>query len=464
MLGYFPVPYSGESLYSLIARFQKHTRCPAAGLKKVLGTLTCNPHIQQKLGALKRLLPSRHPLHDEDILTTRTLFPIFTLGLDPVRTQALRRQFEDSSPGGSTHKLGRSARFRLNRCPICFQEQIAAHGEAYWLLSHQTSTVTACEKHGCRLQPLLPERQIIQDAVLPDGLQPITPERALPWEITHALRCQELLKTPIAGPEVIEANIWRGLEVSGLSMAKEKSCRISEKGLTKIINGFANEIFLHEAGLRFAKNKSHQIRVAFRDRGLHFVELLAFACILNLTAQDLFRPGEARLKRFPCRNPFSDCHLKETIRRPKRKGARFHFECLECKHTYSLLRQDLNRNSIHNAVKSRIVTPGPVWAEKFAELWNDQSVSLISINKRTGLGYRSVSLHAAKLDLPHRGVIDMALLGATKKILLNALQAETLTRSQLLSKHPTEFLMVKRQDLNWFNVTMPKDKRFRARN
>lgn|GEM_PF-6464512 len=77
MLGYFPTPYPDETLFGLIARFQRTARWTPRALKEQWDVLTFILHIQKNIGWLKENLPRKHPLQEEDIVECRTLFRVF---------------------------------------------------------------------------------------------------------------------------------------------------------------------------------------------------------------------------------------------------------------------------------------------------------------------------------------------------------------------------------------------------
>ena len=161
-LAYFPAPYPGEILYSVLARLSRHLGHPSQfSINEMLFDVRRrkrNILFSDKLGLLASKLPSDSPLTAERMLSEHTVFPYFAACMKPkrrVRAVAARTTanttlpFMPFSPHGWKWMNGdKEPRF----CPQCAVEMVKRHGEMYWRRDHQIRTVLVCPDHGCVLQ------------------------------------------------------------------------------------------------------------------------------------------------------------------------------------------------------------------------------------------------------------------------------------------------------------------------
>lgn len=160
MLAYFPEVYPGEMLYSVLARYDRHTGTPGPmhtldalfGNRKVIATFDLPGHLQ----SLADRIPSDRGLSVDHIIDTLTLFPYFTAFAPPAKQEKARDLMRSGAVDGLHVCLGLSA-FRIGRnqwlrfCPECAQEMQAAHGELWWRRDHQLPGVLVCPIHACLL-------------------------------------------------------------------------------------------------------------------------------------------------------------------------------------------------------------------------------------------------------------------------------------------------------------------------
>lgn len=152
---YFPIPYSGESLRSILGRYLLRTgeslHASSFGLaasRSWLSPMPCNVR-----GMAERLDPS-WGFTVENLLVEHTLLPYITafapelvrraIGSDAVGERSRCRrgvQYCAAAP------LPSGWRF----CPLCLASDLATYGEAHEHLEHMIPGVTACALHGVRL-------------------------------------------------------------------------------------------------------------------------------------------------------------------------------------------------------------------------------------------------------------------------------------------------------------------------
>ena len=161
MLAYFPVAYSDELLYSMIARYVLHTgqsKNQKAVLRDVFGTesAVAIPDLPSHLNQFTSRVDRVWQVSVADIIKRHTLAPQYLPFLRPAQANQVVTSM-GSSQGGNIHtRCGISAgavrqpRF-FRYCPICVKKQYEKYGEPYWQRSHQFSGIDICYRHQCRL-------------------------------------------------------------------------------------------------------------------------------------------------------------------------------------------------------------------------------------------------------------------------------------------------------------------------
>ena len=399
MLGFFPNPYPDETLYSLIARFQATMNWGTFDLKESWGPLTHNPHVQKNIGWLKKNLPAKHPLRAEDIVSSRTLFPVFVFGQNNQTTAEVRRRMEES---GKTAMFGikmSMAQERLNSCPVCRRTQMEICGESYWMRIHQVLTVTACPTHECRLNSTPCPPRLSYRTIMPEVEGSAEPEPAAPWEVLHAKRCIGILQGSKLTQETWREILWEKLEEKGFAAKAGAGYVIREGPILKAKN--INERILGEAGILHAYNTTELLRKGLGARP-DFKRLLFLMCLVNASIEDLNTRASGRRTRFPCRNPLAGCVLKETITKPRARFGRTWYACPECGYEYTTTIEDREANSPDGKIKFRTLRPGHLWEQEFTKLWRKKNLLTSDIIRRTGLNETRVHLEGKRLGLPPR--------------------------------------------------------------
>ena len=161
MLAYFPVAYSDELLYSLIARYVLHTgqsENRKGVLRDVFGTETAVaiPDLPSHLNQFRSRVDQVWQVSVTDLIKRHTLAPKYLPFLRPVQAKQVVKSM-GSSQGGNIHtRCGIAAgavqqpRF-FRYCPICVKKQYEKYGEPYWQRSHQFSGIDICYRHKCKL-------------------------------------------------------------------------------------------------------------------------------------------------------------------------------------------------------------------------------------------------------------------------------------------------------------------------
>jgi hypothetical protein len=201
MLPYFPAPYPDELLYSLLARYHRHTCTvsPKRTLDDLFGSRSVRATIDlpRHLGALSRHLPPDRALTPERLALEFTLFPYLTAYQPPAVVANVLMALIGGEAGGLHLRLGIAASTvssptTLRYCTACDTEALDRWGECYWRRTHQLPGVLVCPSHGVPLAdsgvaPSLGH----QHEFIAAGNRTIESRASPPWEGNE--RCRAIL-------------------------------------------------------------------------------------------------------------------------------------------------------------------------------------------------------------------------------------------------------------------------------
>lgn len=162
MLGYFPVPYQDELLYSLVARYAQHTGL-VGNQKSIVrevfssSTAVAVPDLPSHLSSLVNNLQLVWPTSVEELIDSFTLAPIYLPFLSQQQASKTIRSMGSDS-GGDIHTRSGIAASAIKQqeyflyCPQCLKEQQREFGECYWRRIHQLPALGFCSSHSCLLE------------------------------------------------------------------------------------------------------------------------------------------------------------------------------------------------------------------------------------------------------------------------------------------------------------------------
>lgn len=159
MLMFFTDPYEEEIISSTFARYHFYVGNigKRTTLKELLG--------ESDICAFK-LFPSRleyfetqleNPKYTAEYFIYRhTLFPLYSTFLSKNKHSEVIEYMKRNGNDKIYHILGMTASKvkqtnGYKYCPLCVQDDINRHGEAYFHRLHQMQGILVCEKHGCKL-------------------------------------------------------------------------------------------------------------------------------------------------------------------------------------------------------------------------------------------------------------------------------------------------------------------------
>jgi len=157
----FPVPYSDELVFSLIARAGVHMGITSPkqlldevfSNRKVIATVDLPCHLFE----LTEQYPDVIKITLEQLIYQHTLFPIYAPFVSEERRQHCLKWMSNESKGAIHLSLGVSAsRVKqiktLRYCPGCLKKQFEQYGEYYWMRRWQIAGADCCLKHGMLLE------------------------------------------------------------------------------------------------------------------------------------------------------------------------------------------------------------------------------------------------------------------------------------------------------------------------
>lgn len=159
MLAYFPELYDDELIYSIAARYGRHTGKNSYDVAEALfGSKTTryfdlSPHLE----VLASRLPRARQLTTAYLEQKHTLLPFYLAGFEPHekirRTEHFRKQGRAGVPSAGSvvsslksRKVTKPSHIRF--CLACCVADYAARGEFYWRRTHQIAAVLVCPTHG----------------------------------------------------------------------------------------------------------------------------------------------------------------------------------------------------------------------------------------------------------------------------------------------------------------------------
>lgn len=165
MLPYFPAPAPDELLYSLLARYHRHTCSvsPKATMRDLFGQagVRATTDLPGHLEVLAQRLPASLGLGALKLAQSLTLLPYHVALRSRDAALAAFRAMASGTTTGLHLRLGLgalSARrpLALRYCPAC-HESSAVAGDRYWSRAHQLPGVLVCPLHGEPLFPVPPD-------------------------------------------------------------------------------------------------------------------------------------------------------------------------------------------------------------------------------------------------------------------------------------------------------------------
>ena len=497
MIGYFPIRYNDELLYSIIARYHVHTGIMSykTTISELFGKSTMRAVIDfpGNLQGLVKNLPF-NKLTSEMIIKENTMFPIYQPFLPEERANIIKRKLEN---GDNTHihaQVGiTSSRIsnpgHLVYCPHCYQEELDKYGEPYWHRIHQVPGVLVCPHHGCILTkskvilPLSSQHEYIASFNAVDDLSDLN--------IMYTVGIQdELFKIANDLYWIINSNLsskpfnyYREKYLSALIKKNlaTPAGRIRQKDfVSDFISYYTPEILTVLGCYCNPDHESNWIREIVRKHRKMFHPLYHVLMMRFLfgSAENFFKESTS-LQVFGngpwcCLNPAADHFMENCVKvvtyslnyKTKKITGKFH---CTCGYIYSRNYEEGTNEKQDIGKKCRVIEFGPIWI-KTMERMVKEGKSLTSISKELRTDIRTIEKRLKLLEVK-QNVTDSIIevdkrkqdgeLLSFKRELWKKLREENpdLTKTELRAKVKGLYTWLYRHDRDWLNHNSPRTER-----
>ena len=152
MIGFFPLQYEDELVYSWLARYAVHSGYSAIAdvYVELFGRKTISPSMllmNNMTNEAVSVLSWYKPLRE--LILHHTMFPEYGRFIDPEKRNLLLTECDLTRGNWSSkavytlHGIER----RMRYCPECVREDRDRYGETYWHRAHQITNIKVCTKH-----------------------------------------------------------------------------------------------------------------------------------------------------------------------------------------------------------------------------------------------------------------------------------------------------------------------------
>lgn len=294
MIGFMPVIYPDELIYSWFCRYYVHSGYPTnrMALEDILYNRHNNPS-KEFLGHLnpemEQLIKSMYPI--DDLILEHTMFPQYARFMEcSKKKDALYRlghDFCDAHQLLSISPRSEGDKF-LKYCPLCVADDRKQYGETYWHRKHQIRNMNVCTKHKCRLVKstipakseqsftLDPAETVVHDAMFKPAVNSL--------EIEFASYMEQVFEAPmdLENDISISTILFYGMEGTKY-MSSTRKTRNTQM-LTDDIQKYYREIGLNEVA------SVYQIQRTLLGNRSDFSVVCQIAFYLGISIDNLFHP------------------------------------------------------------------------------------------------------------------------------------------------------------------------------
>lgn len=397
MIGFFPVPFPDEILYSVFARY--HARARYKSLASTTQTLFGQESsriivdLPNKLGSLVNQLPPGNTITADCLIYKNTVFPFYVPFLPPDRIKQLKRDMTEKSAGGAIHaRIGiLTSKIEvefLRFCPLCANNDYEMYGEPYWHRIHQLPGIFVCPYHSVFLENSSVRcSYYYRRNALVRAKDEISIIRTRPLDLSDKDHIAHLFLAKQADWLLSQNN----LEYCGPNFFRKKFLHLlfwrglaSIKGTVSItktekeFEEFYNHEFLSYLSSTF-DNKHTWLRRLLQTsyRFQHPIKNLLFIYFLGLSLKEIVQLPEVidplGTPPFPCLNPASKHYRELRVTKfivnkyNEKTGISATFSC-DCGFAYSRHNLEKNKHKIYE--KDRVVSYGDIFNKKLLSLYN----------------------------------------------------------------------------------------------
>jgi Tn7-like transposition protein D/TniQ len=492
MIGYFPIPYPDEFLYSLCARYQERVGTQFIGHvdQELFGEIMWRHHFTfpHRIGYFLSQLSINMLGTAEDVIRNHTLLPFYLPFLGREKAdQFIAGAIGDGVGYAASRLSGTKAGMRSCRyCPGCAKEDRIRYGEAYWHRIHQLPGLPVCPTHKTLLNtPVwhLPNRATARtyqtaEKSIPDEeeAQPIGStdphSNLLLWLSRQASWLLENQCTVFDSTEL--ANLYR---VTAALKGYERIDSIFLRDFARLARERISGEWLK--GLGWPSNstgsKAPWIHRVLKRGSVSAVRHLLVLWLLNVTVHELstnvsselvFEPGP-----WPCLSTVCSHSGEDTIRTYSlRSGSgRALYGIFECECGFSYRRNAPDHGGSSRKKPISIHTTGHTWDDHLVQRWTDESVNVTDLSLQLGVSRERLLSEAGRLALPalpwRRGYplaqpSGLYSEGAIRerhrtRVLHSIAMHPDAKRSEVYSMYPSAIMWLRKRDAEWLNRHLP---------
>ncbi len=428
MIGYFPVPYPDELLYSICGRFHDRVRYPnkRSVVNELFGSTNAIAVVDlpSHIGHLVSTLPPGYNYTTDHFINNCTLLPYYSPFLPLERVARIRADMIGEN-GPSIHsRVGIMASkvalpLWLRFCSQCAEQDRERFGEAYWHRVHQVPGVEVCPIHKACLQN---SNIRARDARVRYEFVPA--ERVLPKDprVTKAFLHREVLLSIARDADWLlsHQDLNPGLEFFrqryiATLIDRELATRSGRVRVRHLVKAFKERyppdlLELLNCKIEEHINQNWLVRLLHPSNSnaqhpLHHLLLVQF---LGHTVEEFFGLQLSAVEPFgtgpwPCLNPVGNHYKRPVIDEcsvvySRDTGGRpiGTFAC-DCGYIYRRTGPDLSPEDRFKV--GTVQSFGSAWDVALSRLWDNPSVSLREIGRQLGVDPRTVTRHAFQLGL-----------------------------------------------------------------
>jgi Tn7-like transposition protein D/TniQ len=489
VIGYFPLPYDDETLYSLCARYADRMDISSAETVRIhlFGDKRKNSEtFPGRLSYLASQFPLSMELTEDNLIDKHTAVPFVSpfLSTDTRARLVAGMKGEGVECVGSMQFGARSTISRLRYCPLCANQNRQEFGETYWHRLHQIDCVRVCPLHKVHLEetPVYKgqrTRYELAETQVPASLEGRKIEEGDPYHMLLLWLSEQssyLLSRPRMNIDRINLIAFYRFHLTQNGYERPGAT----KGLVSYarqLSGTYEHSWMYQLGLEatIKSNRSKWLsNTILRGKGSTLQHLLLMRC-LGLSVMDLesaiepplyFEPGP-----WPCLNPICENINRDVIETFEltylsRVTPIGFFRC-HCGFEYS--RRGPDQDGSTRTHPYRILTMGNAWDEALRSMWHDPAQNIERIASFLGVSRYVIMTSAIRLGLPFGGIRQMPGKVA-RRVALPKKDPKSRHRARVLravSEHPdmtrTELIKIidytlcwlRRNDSAWLEAHLP---------
>lgn len=493
MIKGFPLPFEGELLYSVIARYWQRVQYP--NLKDFTDSLFSNQNsttivdFPTHLQALRDNIHPDYPISSQDFLYRHTLFPAFAPFL-------AKQQAKDCYQGMMAkkaihHRIGMVASgikspLYLRYCPDCIEADRKQYGEAFWHRIHQMPGVLVCPHHAKALYSSDIRAFQKRSRYLYVHLDMLSVIKKASHQIQDVDRHQQLAQ----GIGLLLDNIFPSQGLKKLQqkyqylLAKRSlatySGRMYMSKLVSALREAYGDHFLQQVYSPLKQDEDTWLHKLVRQprASQHPIRHLLLIHFLGLDVKAFFRltiPLPFGRAPYPCLNPVAEHYQRATISsitmRYSLQGKPIGtFACPLCDYTYERTGPDITTQD--SFVKHRVKNYGVLWHQQLHALNSEGKLSLRAKARYLGVTPKTVTRYSQQKEVTFINALgttytvddtvkhDIARQQQCRNQWLKLQKTYySETKTQLRKRCPEIYMWLYRHDRQWLDIHSPACKR-----